>query len=126
MAPLSYGVEDPRYVDFLNQVGDAGCRERIAALQREVLLRRPAMLDRAETEANALGVTYDLFGVEALLEAAVVWLPFSFWAYSSEGSCGGIPDASASDNDIWSILDTLSPVSSGSDASYLSLEPHTL
>ncbi|WP_437324887.1 S28 family serine protease [Sorangium sp. So ce381] len=124
VTPLSHGVEDPRYIDFLNQVGEADCRDRIAAFRREVLLRRPAMLERAETEADALGLTYDLFGVEAQLESAVIWLPFYFWLYSHEVNCGQIPDASASDDDLWLALGLISPVSAGADAAYLAFEPY--
>ncbi|WP_437710945.1 S28 family serine protease [Sorangium sp. So ce448] len=124
VTPLSHGVEDPRYIDFLNQVGEADCRERIAAFRREVLLRRPAMLERAETEADALGLTYDLFGVEAQLESAVIWLPSYFWLYSHEATCGQIPDVSASDDDLWLALGQISPVSAGADAAYLAFEPY--
>ncbi|MFO0660080.1 MAG: hypothetical protein U0165_09660 [Polyangiaceae bacterium] len=40
VAPQSYGNADPRYINFLNQVGSAECRDALKQLQIEVLNRR--------------------------------------------------------------------------------------
>lgn len=124
VAPLSDGVADPRYVDFLQQVGDAACRQALADFQREVLLRRPEMLARIDAEAAEFELTYDLLTPELALEILVLETPFAFWQYLGAGTCAQIPGVMASDDDIWAFLGVVSPAYLWSDDIFLTFEPY--
>lgn len=47
----SLGASDPRYLDFVAQLGSPKCNEALASAQRELLLRRPAMIERMQEMA---------------------------------------------------------------------------
>ncbi|WP_437876783.1 S28 family serine protease [Sorangium sp. So ce513] len=104
VAPHSAGVSDPRYLDFVAERGDAACREALQGFQREVLLRRPAMLEAMEAEAEELGLTYDHLGAERALEVAVVESVFSLWQYRDASFCERVPTAASADGDVWAFL----------------------
>ncbi|WP_438017743.1 S28 family serine protease [Sorangium sp. So ce315] len=105
VAPHSAGISDPRYLDFVAERGDAACRQALQGFQREVLLRRPAMLDLMEAEAEELGLTYDHLGLERALEVAVVESVFSLWQYRDSSFCERVPTAASADDDVWAFLD---------------------
>ncbi|EYF07470.1 Hypothetical protein CAP_0223 [Chondromyces apiculatus DSM 436] len=124
VAPLSFGTDDPRYVTFLDQVGtDAACRQKLQDFQRELLLRRDVMLDRMN-DLVAQGATFDLMGIEATLETAVIDLEFTFWQYGGEGFCGAIPTSTSSDDEVWEFFNALAGVIGYSDTSVLQFEPY--
>ncbi len=102
VAPISFGAPDDRYVTFLEQTGLADCRQKLDAFQREVLLRRTAMLSRLGQN----GSSYAILGLDVALEHAALELPFAFWQYDSPVDCGAVPDATATDDEIYSFLDT--------------------
>jgi hypothetical protein len=64
VAPNSYGPEDPRYIQFLDRVGDADCRAKLDALQRDVLGRREELVPLWTAVTSAHGITYGLIGVD--------------------------------------------------------------
>ncbi|AKT41569.1 S28 family serine protease [Chondromyces crocatus] len=124
VAPLSFGLSDARYGEFLAQVGDdPACRQRLKDFQREVLLRRSVMLDRM-ADLVVQGYSFDTMGIEAAVEAAVIDLPFAFWQYSGASDCGDIPTAAASDDEIWQYLEAVGMVAFYDDSSVLSFEPY--
>jgi hypothetical protein len=105
VAPLSLGAPDDRYVTFLEQVGDAQCRDDLLLFQRELLLRREAMLSRAEVFYGQLGLTFDrIGGLETAFESAVVELGFSFWQFRGPRSCPWIPDVTATDDEVFDFF----------------------
>ncbi|WAS90215.1 S28 family serine protease [Nannocystis punicea] len=118
VAPYSREESDPRYGDFLATVGDEACRQALRDVQREVLLRRSAMLERMA----AVDATYTLFGVDEVLETAALDLPFAFWQYQSASLCASVPTAVASDDEVWAFLKKVSEPSS--DADLLRVEPY--
>ncbi|APR75811.1 putative secreted tripeptidyl aminopeptidase [Minicystis rosea] len=124
VAPHSDGVDDHRYVDFLEQVGDAACRQKLKDFQREVLLRRTAMIDRMEEDAASYGVTYDLIGIGPSFESTVVSLEFAFWQYQTAAACAQIPSSTASDDDVWSFFDTVGLPLFSADPWLLGFEPY--
>src|SRR5262249_24791993 len=52
------------------------------------------------------GLSYTILGPDVALEHAALEFPFVFWQYDSPAACSGIPDASATDDQIYSFLDT--------------------
>lgn len=124
VAPLSYGLDDQRYVTFLAEVGSEPCRQALRDFQREVLLRRAAMLERATAQAVQDGYSYDIFGLDPTLESSVISVPFAFWQYGGSYLCADIPTSGATDDEVWSFLEQVSPVSGGADDSLLWFEPY--
>ncbi|MCY1004941.1 S28 family serine protease [Nannocystis pusilla] len=99
VAPYSHGEYDGRYEEFIATRGDEACRQALRDVQREVLIRRPAMLDRMAGQA----ATYALFGADAVLETAALDLPFAFWQYQTASLCASVPPPAASDDEVWAF-----------------------
>lgn len=124
VAPQSYGDKDPRYLEFVAQRGDAGCRQALYDLRREVLLRRPAMLAAMAEQAEVEDLTYTILNPDQALESAVIEFVFTFWQYQTAELCSQIPLQSASDEDVWLFLDLVVPPKFWSDDWYLGYEPY--
>jgi hypothetical protein len=122
VAPLSLGLADARYRDFLDRVGDDACRQQLRVFQREILLRRQVIEAWVSTDALSSGVSYDLYGVAAAVESAVINFPFSFWSTGAPENCTAIPDASSSDANLyWFIRQN---ILANSDGNRRYLEPY--
>jgi hypothetical protein len=124
VAPHNAGLDDPRYVDFLDQVGDAPCRQHLQDFQREVLLRRPEMLARMQDQAGSFGITYDITGIEPAFEGTVIGLAFGFWQYHGADRCVDVPTAAATDDEVWAFFDEIGSPWASSDSYALQLEPY--
>ncbi|MEZ4312726.1 MAG: S28 family serine protease [Polyangiaceae bacterium] len=122
VAPQSYGDADPRYVDFLENVGPAECRGALRAFQKEVLSRREAMTAKMFELGGA--DAFSQLGADAALDYAVIELPFGFWQYFGESLCAKIPDATATDAAVWAFLDKVVSPSWWSDSSFFNYEPY--
>jgi len=120
VAPLSYGVADSRYIDFLDDVGTVECREALKAFQVEVLSRRAFMLPLVEQT----GANFSYWGADAALDFAVQNVRFGIWQYGDAGLCDIIPSSSAPDEELFEYLESVSAVE-GSDDYYLDFfEPY--
>lgn len=124
VAPNTLGLDDPRYAAFLARVGTVECRARLEDLQREVLFRREAMIDRMRAEAASEGMSYDLLGADAALEGIVVHLPFSYWQTQGASRCDDVPGAGATDDEVYSFLEDVAPPLFSADPYVLRLEPY--
>ncbi|MBK8254578.1 MAG: aminopeptidase [Polyangiaceae bacterium] len=122
VAPQSYGDADPRYVDFLNSVGDAACRSALQDLQVEILKRRPAMIALAEAQAGAN--TYNALGLDGAFDFAVMSLPFAFWQYQKSSLCASVPPVTGTDSQLWDFLDKVSAVDFYNDELFYFFEPY--
>ncbi|WP_158623804.1 S28 family serine protease [Corallococcus llansteffanensis] len=105
VAPNSHGPQDPRYIEFLSKVGDADCRARIKAFQREVLTRREELLPLVAEGAWARGLTFDFLGVDKALEFATLEFPFAFWQYGNASYCPLVPLPGAPAEALVEVLD---------------------
>ncbi|HEU4536185.1 MAG TPA: S28 family serine protease, partial [Polyangiaceae bacterium] len=120
VAPRSNSPADPRYTDFLDQVGTAACRERIIDLQREALgPRREAFVARMVSEGAASGSTFDHFGPDRLFEFAIIESRFVFWQYGDVSQCNSLPLPTASDNAIYDFFDSVANFSGSYDDAIL-------
>lgn len=122
VAPQSYGDSDPRYVEFLEQVGTPECRDALTAFQGEVLSRRPFMTAAMTTEPE--GSTYEQMGVDGALDFAVIELPFAFWQYQDPSLCDAIPGPGATDEEVWGFLQVVDAPSFWSDEWFFIYEPY--
>jgi hypothetical protein len=94
VAPMMFGVEDPRFATFLTeQVGTPEDREKIKAFQRLCLSNRDLLIPCYIDYAQQKGLTYS-FSPGETFEYNVLEYMFSFWQYG-DGDTGRIPGADA-------------------------------
>jgi len=124
VTPLTLGLEDSRYVDFVNQLGTAACRQRLEDFQREVLRRRDAMIARMTGQAASLGLGFELLGAVPSFEGNVASFAFELWQSQDEAACDSIPGPAASDDEVWRFFDEVGRTLSATDPYVLGLEPY--
>jgi hypothetical protein len=107
VAPMMFGVEDPRFRTFLlQQAGTSEARQKIMDFQRLLLARRDALIPLVESYALRNGYTLPL-GAAASLEHAVVEYLFAFWQYG-DGDASKIPAADAAPETLFNHLEDIS------------------
>jgi hypothetical protein len=124
VAPHSAGLEDSRYVDFLNKVGTAACRQDLKDFEHEVLVRKTAMLSRMADQAAMNGLGYELLGIVPSFESTVISFSFAFWQYQDESLCSSIPGPGASDDEVWTFFDSVGYTLFSADPYVLGFEPY--
>ncbi len=124
VAPNSLGAPDPRYPIFLSQVGDPACRAAVEDVQREFLLRRPAMKAQMLDLASQFGATFDVLGVDKALEHAAIETGFAFWQYYGSSNCDMVPSTGASDQDIFQFVADVSSAYYYSDEGVQAFVPY--
>jgi len=95
VAPISLAREDPRYDEFLRNVGDETCRTRIKNFQRTVLKRRDDIIPLIQDYMASSSNSYTRMTAAEILEYEVLEYPFSFWQVTN-GHCATVPDSSVS------------------------------
>jgi len=113
VTPLSSGPSDVHYQSVLDGRNVTPCRQAVRAAAVSMLASHRDELvakARAKTEDSYTRVT-----VEAAVEAAVASLEWGFWQHDGAPLCGSVPAADASVDDLFSFLDTVSPVSEYAD-----------
>ena len=116
VAPISFGVPDMRYPPFLASVGTADCHQLTKDLAVEMLKNRRAALEAAATDQAAMkGYAYTRVALPAAVESAVISFEWSFWQYFGVSQCGMLPAVTASDADLFKVLDAVSPPSDSDD-----------
>jgi hypothetical protein len=92
VAPQSYSTNDPRYGVFLENVGSAGCRQKIIDYQKAFLDRRDELLPIFDS----FGFSYTVVGgLPMVYEHAVEEFRFAFWQYFDESFCDQLPASPA-------------------------------
>ncbi|MCX4762314.1 S28 family serine protease [Streptomyces sp. NBC_01275] len=117
--------EDSAYDRFFAAVGTKECRDRLNAVQREALVRREPLEKKYEAYAAENGYTFTTIGsLDRAYEAVVLDYVWGFWQYSLLSDCDTIPAnaATATDDEIWTSIDTISGFSFYTDQG---LEPYT-
>ena len=78
VAPISFADPDPRYVPFLDRIGEESCRTTIRGVQKRALERFDQLLPMAV--ADAAGQTFERAGGQAsAFEKSIVMLEWIFW-----------------------------------------------
>ncbi|WP_369217441.1 S28 family serine protease [Streptomyces flavofungini] len=96
--------DDSGYERFFRTVGTKECRDALNAVQREMLVRRAALLPRFEAEAKAEGSTFDqtLGTTDRAYEFAVLDQVWNFWQSGTAADCPTVPDAKkATDEELY-------------------------
>ncbi|MFF4185814.1 S28 family serine protease [Streptomyces sp. NPDC001691] len=117
--------EDSAYDRFLATVGTKECRDKLAGVQREALVRRASLEKKYQEYATANGYTFTTVGtLDKAYEAVVLDYVWGFWQYHLLADCSTIPAdaAHATDQAIWDSVDTISGFSFYTDQG---LAPYT-
>ncbi|MEU5281908.1 S28 family serine protease [Streptomyces asoensis] len=119
--------EDSAYDRFFATVGTAQCRDRLNAVQREALVRRAPLEKKYEAYAAENGYTFTTIGsLDRAYEAVVLDYVWGFWQYSLLSDCDKIPAdaAAATDDEIWTTVDTISGFSAYADQGLETYTPY--
>ncbi|MFD7710431.1 S28 family serine protease [Streptomyces sp. NPDC059786] len=119
--------EDSAYDRFFTQVGTEECREKLNAVQREALVRREPLEQKYAAYAADNGYTFDTIGsLDRAYEATVLDYVWGFWQYSLLADCETIPAdaAHATDDAIWTSVDTISGFSAYTDQGLETYTPY--
>ncbi|MEU1037101.1 S28 family serine protease [Streptomyces sp. NPDC005551] len=119
--------EDSAYDRFFENVGTKECRDRLNAVQREALVRREPLEKKYADLAAAEGYTFTTIGgLDRAYEAVVLDYVWGFWQYSLLSDCDDIPAdaAHATDDEIWTSVDTISGFSAYTDQGLTTYTPY--
>jgi len=116
VAPISFGAPDTRYPAFLATVGTPACRQAVQDIATEMLHNRRAALEaRTATQAAQKGYVYMRVSLGPAVESAIASLEWSFWQYYGINACPQVPLVTATDDQLFAFLDTISPPSDSDD-----------
>lgn len=115
VAPLALAQEDKRTDLHQETTGTKECRDKIKAFQRMALQRRDKLTYMIDTFATNNNVSFSL-SHDAVLEYAVLEYPFSFWQWGH--ACDKIPNAKATDFEVFDYLNGVVGYDFYSDATY--------
>ncbi|MFE2876287.1 S28 family serine protease [Streptomyces roseus] len=118
--------EDSAYDRFFAKVGTKECRDKLNAVQREALVRREPLEAKYAAAAAENGWTFTTVGsLDKAYEAVVLDYVWAFWQYSLLADCASIPSAAtASDQEIWDSVDTISGFSAYADQGLATYTPY--
>jgi hypothetical protein len=119
--------EDSAYDRFFATVGTEECRDRLNGVQREALVRREPLEKKYAAFAAENGLTFTTIGsLDKAYEATVLDYVWGFWQYSGLSDCEQIPaDAkNATDDEIWTSVDTISGFSAYADQGLSNYTPY--
>ena len=115
VAPINIDFKDERIYSFLDNVGEAVCRQQIEAIQTRLLKNKSDYLPLVKWFAKGQGNSFDRLGVEAAYELAVLEYSFSFWQYG--GDCSTLPSSEVDDEELLDHFLSVSGVDFFSDQS---------
>ncbi|WP_327385318.1 MULTISPECIES: aminopeptidase [unclassified Streptomyces] len=118
--------EDSAYDRFFAKVGTKECRDKLNAVQREALVRREPLEAKYAVAAAENGWTFTTVGnLDKAYEAVVLDYAWAFWQYSLLADCASVPAAAtASDQQIWDTIDTISGFSAYADQGLETFTPY--
>ncbi|MET9010560.1 S28 family serine protease [Streptomyces olivaceoviridis] len=119
--------EDSAYDRFFERVGTKECRDRLNAVQREALVRRGPLEKKYAAYAAENGYTFTTIGgLDKAYEAVVLDYVWGFWQYSLLKDCDTVPAdaATATDEEIWNSVDTISGFSAYTDQGLETYTPY--
>ena len=102
VAPMALGPEDPRTDRWQEETGEAWCRAKIQAFQRQALTMRDELLPMLEDYAERKKVNFPN-GADVAFEYMVLEYPFSFWQWGGV-SCALIPDLESTPKEVYAHL----------------------
>lgn len=105
-SPFCQSRYDERMAEALKtSIGTPESRAKLTAFKREVLTRRDIMAHKWDSTANAQGIQIKL-PADKMLDINMMDFTVGFWAYGFDAN--EIPDQTASDNEIFNYMISLS------------------
>jgi hypothetical protein len=121
VAPLVLGLDDKRFVTFLENVGGAAyatCRTKLLDVSKALLMRRDEILPLLDA------TKFMRLGKDMSFEHAVMDLIFAFWQYQPASRCNSIPAANASANALYTFMSDLGLLDNADDSSFTYYTPY--
>ena len=108
VAPLLFSENDQRIEEYLNTVGDAGCRNKIKYFQRNMLINADSIAALFPGYVSWVNDNYGtdftfLVSYSDIVKYAAIEYPFEFWS-SPFHDCSSIPSLSATPQDLFDHL----------------------
>ena len=104
VTPLSLGTEDPRYEEFLENVGDETARNKIKVYQRALLKNRIDILPLIKSYMDNSNLTYPVTE-DVILEFEACEFAFSFWQLSDR-NVSQIPDSTETAQVLFNYMES--------------------
>ncbi|WIN00650.1 S28 family serine protease [Actinoplanes oblitus] len=100
---------DTAYDRFFDRVGTASCRAALDGVQREALRRRDRLVAHLEADAAAQGWTFggSIGTADRSFEMTVLDSVWAFWQYSTAADCATVPATTATDDELYTWIDTV-------------------
>lgn len=103
VAPISYADPDPRYVSFLDQIGEEACRTAIRNVQKRALEQFDQLLPMAQAEMA--GHTFERTGgIASSFEKSIIQLEWSYWQYMTAAQCTQFLDAPTDTAGLYNLV----------------------
>ena len=101
--------EDRAYDKFFDTVGTPECRAALDNVQVQALQRRATLVPRLEAAAAEQGWTFTrtVGTADRSFELTVLDSVWAFWQYSTEADCASVPPANATDDQLYTWIDTV-------------------
>ncbi len=91
VSPYSHAPADPRYHDFVNNIGPERCRAAIRDIQRALLERLDEAVPYLRERGREYGFRYESDAqVRALTEDTIESFEWGFWQSQGAAYCGGL------------------------------------
>ncbi len=121
VAPLSLGIEDPRYRTFLETVGDETTRNKIKQYQIALLRNRTEILPMIRNYMDNSGLSYSV-SEGVILEFEACEYSFAFWQVTDH-DISQIPDSNSTALELYTYLESGGYIPYYSDGSIEFYEP---
>jgi hypothetical protein len=103
VAPISFSVEDPRYDEFLENVGDQAIRDKIKRFQIDLLENRDEILPMIRDYMDNSNLTFSVpEGI--ILEFEALEYNFSFWQFGVY-DISTVPDTGLTAQELYNMLE---------------------
>jgi hypothetical protein len=108
VAPLPNAQEDSRIWDFINNVGEEECRQKLRDFQIILLENKAEVIKLLAAEAEEKEEDYSMLGLGGTIDYAACEYPFAYWQYHNT-PCDEIPVAGATPAEMLSHLRRVVP-----------------
>lgn len=123
VAPLNFSVADKRVYHFKDTVATAPCREKLLALQKDVLNRRNIFLPMFADSTQKRGMTFNKVGsIEMAFEYNVLEWGFAYWQWFPM-ACDKLPEPGGDANEIFKAFIAAAGYDFFEDESILGMQP---
>jgi hypothetical protein len=104
VAPISFAVGDPRYVPFLDQIGEEQCRKAIRAVQKNALEKFDELVPMARANFD-MNAKFDRSGgFESSFEKSILSIEWGFWQYQTAADCAPFLSAATDTASVYSLV----------------------